>query len=117
MSATWFRLAGLAALPLALSVVLAAWPQALARDGSLARGPGDKDVKVWYDEGDGTIEVAVPEELRATPCLTPLHLDELHALAERCHRVWGPDLDIEWALGPDEAVYLLQCRPITTLNA
>jgi pyruvate,water dikinase len=78
---------------------------------------GDKDVKVWYDEDDGTIEVAVPEELRATPCLTPLHLDELHALAERCHRVWGPDLDIEWALGPDEAVYLLQCRPITTLNA
>lgn len=78
---------------------------------------GDKDVKVWYDEDDGTIEMAVPSELRAAPCLTPLQLDELHVLAERCHRVWGPDLDIEWALGPDEAVYLLQCRPITTLNA
>ena len=79
--------------------------------------PGDKDVKVWYDEDDGTIEMAVPMELRATPCLTASHLAGLHDLAERCHRVWGRDLDIEWALGPDEAIYLLQCRPITTLNA
>jgi pyruvate,water dikinase len=77
---------------------------------------GDKDVKVWYDEGDGTIEVSVPLELRSIPCLTSSHLDALHDLAERCHRVWGPDLDIEWALGADEAIYLLQCRPITTLN-
>jgi pyruvate,water dikinase len=78
--------------------------------------PGDKDVKVWYGDDDGTIEMSVPDDLRTVPCLSSSHLDALHDLAERCHHVWGPDLDIEWALGPDEAVYLLQCRPITTLN-
>jgi pyruvate, water dikinase len=78
--------------------------------------PGDKDIKVWYDEDDGTSEVSVDSALRQVPCLTSTHLAALHDLAERCRRVWGPDLDIEWALGPDETVFLLQCRPITTLR-
>jgi pyruvate, water dikinase len=78
--------------------------------------PGDKDIKVWYDEDDGTSEVSVDPALRQVPCIASTHLAALHDLAERCRRVWGPDLDIEWALGPDETVFLLQCRPITTLR-
>lgn len=77
--------------------------------------PGHKDVKIWYDEGDGTIEVTVEEHLHAAATLTDAHLAQLHDLAERCRAVYGPDLDIEWAVGPDARVYLLQCRPITTL--
>jgi pyruvate,water dikinase len=77
---------------------------------------GDKDVKIWYDEGDGTREVPVEPARRQEPCVSALHLAALHDLAARCARVWGPDLDIEWALGGNDTIYLLQCRPITTLS-
>ena len=80
------------------------------------RHAGEKDVKVWYGEGDGTVEVPVAPELRATPSLTDVQVAALHDLAERCRRVWGPDLDLEWALDPRGGMYLLQCRPITTLR-
>jgi pyruvate,water dikinase len=79
--------------------------------------PGEKDVKIWYGEGDGTIELPVDPELRRAACLTEAHLRALHALAERCGRIWGPALDLEWALAPPDTIYLLQCRPITTRPA
>ena len=79
--------------------------------------PGDKDIKVWYGDGDGTVEVPVDEALRQTPCLNDDQLAALHALSVRCMRVWGSHLDLEWALGGDGTMYLLQCRPITTLSA
>ena len=75
---------------------------------------GDKDVKVWYDESEGTAELPVDDALRQVACIADAHLAALHDLAERCVRVWGPDLDIEWALAADDTIYLLQCRPITT---
>ena len=77
--------------------------------------PGHKDIKIWYDDEDGTIDLPVGEHLHATPCLTDEWVDELNELADRCRRVYGPDLDIEWAFGGDGHVHLLQCRPITTL--
>ena len=86
-------------------------PQGLVIDFAV----GDKDVKIWYDEGDGTVETPVEEALRSVPCVDETHLEALNDLANRCQRVWGPALDIEWALGGDGNIYLLQCRPITTL--
>ena len=77
---------------------------------------GEKDVRIWYDSGDGTEETPVAESLRRVACLGESHLTALNDLAARCQRVWGPALDIEWALSGDDAVYLLQCRPITTLG-
>ena len=77
---------------------------------------GDKDVKVWYDEDDGTTETPVEGALRSVPCVDETHLEALNDLANRCQRVWGRALDIEWALGGDGDIYLLQCRPITTLG-
>jgi pyruvate, water dikinase len=79
--------------------------------------PGQKDIKIWYGEGqdDGTMEVPVDEHLRDLPCLTDDHVATLNELADRCGHVYGPDLDIEWAVGPDGRVHLLQCRPITTV--
>jgi pyruvate, water dikinase len=76
--------------------------------------PGDKDLKIWYGDGDGTVEIPVTDELRTIPCLELTHIEALHRLAERCRAVWGPHLDIEWALAPDGTPRLLQCRPITT---
>jgi len=77
--------------------------------------PGHKDLKIWFGDGEGTIEVPLDAPLHDTPALTPDHLSALHDLAERCRRIYGPDLDIEWAVGLDGRTYLLQCRPITTL--
>src|SRR5688572_12617507 len=31
---------------------------------------GDKDIKIWYDEDDGTAEVAVEPRLRQMPCIS-----------------------------------------------
>jgi pyruvate,water dikinase len=78
---------------------------------------GDKDLKMWHAEAGGTIEVPVDPALRRAPCLADAQIAALHALAEQCCTVWGPALDLEWAVGHDGRVYLLQCRPITTLPA
>jgi pyruvate,water dikinase len=78
---------------------------------------GHKDVKIWYGDGDGTIEMPVPHDLHAKPCLRATHLEALYDLSERCRRVWGAALDIEWAVTADDTIYLLQCRPITASRA
>ena len=77
--------------------------------------PGHKDLKIWYGDDEGTIEVPVEDHLHAAASLADDQIAGLTDLAERCRRVYGPDLDIEWAVGPDGRVHLLQCRPITTL--
>jgi pyruvate,water dikinase len=78
---------------------------------------GEKDIKVWYDDGDGTVEVPVEASLQRRLCLEPAHVEALHDLAARCQRVWGRDLDLEWALDAAGRIFLLQCRPITTGRA
>jgi pyruvate,water dikinase len=83
--------------------------------GVLEVTAGEKDIRVWYGEGGGTVEVPVAPSLQREMCLMPLHFAALFDLAERCCRVWGSDLDLEWALGTDGEIYLLQSRPITTL--
>jgi pyruvate, water dikinase len=88
----------------------------LAADGRvIERVPGCKDVQIWYDGEHGTTEVAVPAERHHVLCLDDRQLARLHALAERCRATWRTELDLEWALGTDDAIYLLQSRPITTL--
>ncbi len=77
--------------------------------------PGHKDMKIWYGEGEGTIDMALDDHLHAAPSLGDEQVAALAELAERCRRVYGPDLDIEWAVAANARVYLLQCRPITTL--
>ncbi|HWN85727.1 MAG TPA: PEP/pyruvate-binding domain-containing protein [Vicinamibacterales bacterium] len=78
---------------------------------------GEKDIKVWYDDEDGTVEVPVDASLQAQMCLEPVHFEALHDLAARCQRLWGRDLDLEWALDAGGRIFLLQCRPITTGRA
>ena len=77
--------------------------------------PGHKDIKIWYDDGDGTVELSVEQHLHAAPALNDDQVAMLNDLANRCTAVYGANLDIEWAVGHDARVYLLQCRPITTL--
>jgi pyruvate, water dikinase len=89
----------------------------LSSDGRIVETSiGDKDLQITNAADGGTVEVPVPESRRNVSCLEPRHLEALHSLASRCGHVWGDALDIEWALAPDDRVYLLQCRPITTLQ-
>ena len=87
-----------------------------SRGALIERIVGCKDIKVWFDHESGTAEMPVPPELHDAACLTDPDLARLHALAERCVAAWGPNLDLEWAIGANDDLFLLQSRPITTLR-
>ena len=74
----------------------------------------DKEVMTVAVPG-GTTEVAVPEGARMQAALTPAQLDELARLALSLEGEVGWPVDIECAFC-DGQLYLLQCRPITTLR-
>jgi len=62
----------------------------------------------------GTREVDVPRFLRSTPALNARQIGAMADLALSLERTMGWPVDIECAFQKD-ALYLLQCRPITTL--
>ncbi|MDA1256699.1 MAG: PEP/pyruvate-binding domain-containing protein [Chloroflexi bacterium] len=66
-------------------------------------------------KGDGTAEVDVPRIMRAQPSMSDETAREVARLAVALERRMGHPVDIEWAVY-DKTVYLLQCRPITTLD-
>ena len=63
----------------------------------------------------GTAEVEVPAELQSASSLNDAQIREMASLALRLERVLGHAVDIECAIAGGE-LYLLQCRPITTLR-
>lgn len=71
---------------------------------------GTKHVAVLPDAGGGTIEQAVEEERW---CLDEADLHLLARMAAACERLFGPGLDLEWAISSGK-LWLLQSRPITT---
>ncbi|WP_049926425.1 phosphoenolpyruvate synthase [Halopiger goleimassiliensis] len=87
------------------------------------RDGGDVDVtvaekKVMYvkDEETGeTIERAVPEDRREARVIDDDEIDELVALGERVEDHYDDPQDVEWAIADGE-VYMLQSRPITTID-
>ena len=78
----------------------------------LERKPGLKRVAVRRGPTGGTVEENVPPELVERLCVDDAQLGELHGLAARCERIYGPARDVEWAFS-GETLYLLQCRAIT----
>ncbi len=64
---------------------------------------------------DGTCEVPVPRALRNEPCLSQRQLLQLASLSIELEagQGWPVDLECLFAAGK---FYLVQCRPITTLN-
>lgn len=63
----------------------------------------------------GTREVDVPRFLRAQPALNDRQIGEMADLAVSLEATMGWPVDIECAIHGD-GLYLLQCRPITTLT-
>lgn len=74
----------------------------------------EKDVMTVFVDG-GTAEVPVPEEIRAASSLTDSQIIDIARLAAKLERAMGWPADIECAYAYDE-LYLLQCRPITTMQ-
>lgn len=73
-----------------------------------------KDVMTVFAEG-GTTDVGVPPELRGLPSLGVSQVLEIGRLAQKLEQAMGWPVDVECAVAYDE-LYLLQCRPITTLG-
>lgn len=63
----------------------------------------------------GTEEVPVPEDRRTAAKLTSRQLARLCRLALRIEVLEGGPQDVEWALGPDGRLHILQARPVTAL--
>jgi pyruvate,water dikinase len=63
---------------------------------------------------DGVQEVVVPRPMRNVPAVTDEQALEMAHLAQKLERTMGWPVDLECAYA-DGRLYLLQCRPITTL--
>jgi pyruvate,water dikinase len=61
-------------------------------------------------------EVSVPEEIRGKQCVTDDGIRILTRYALDLERHYGCPQDIEWAIGNDNQVYILQSRPLRTFT-
>jgi pyruvate,water dikinase len=87
----------------------------LAQDGALREQTlGAKETRITPN-GCGTRVEAVPEEERRKYSLSPVDLAELAGMARRVEDHYGSPQDTEWAFSSGK-LYLLQARPITTLD-
>jgi len=86
-------------------------------DGALAEVTvADKTIAFDRDDETGeTVERTVSPERRAERVLGDEELDCLVAIAERVESHYARPQDIEWAIAGED-VYLLQSRPITTID-
>jgi pyruvate,water dikinase len=57
-------------------------------------------------------EVIVPEDKRGKQCLTDEHIKTLAKHALTLENYYGSPQDIEWAVGSDRKIYILQSRPL-----
>ncbi len=77
----------------------------------------DKREQLVADPSWGGLQrESVPEQMRQKPVLSEEQVQDLSRTARRIEQELGRPQDIEFALGQDERLYLLQCRPITTLD-
>jgi pyruvate,water dikinase len=73
-----------------------------------------KDVELVADVAGGCVtERTVGEERRTLPALSREEAVRVAELAKRAERHYGAPQDVEWAVGEDGAVVLLQSRPET----
>lgn len=81
----------------------------------ITRQVADK-AKMTIRHANGTREVDVPRLLRTRPAVTDEAVLEMAQLALDLQAKFGHPVDVECAYAGDK-LYLLQCRPITTLTA
>ena len=78
----------------------------------------DKDERIVFDSaaGRGVLREAVPTELRTRPSLSGEQLRELANRGVAVERAYGRPQDLEFAFNATGSLFLLQTRPITTVN-
>jgi pyruvate,water dikinase len=80
----------------------------------IERAIATKEVECVFDPVAGGVRMApVPAERRDESCLDDAQVGELARLAKRIERHRGAPVDIEWAVGADGSVNVLQVRPET----
>ncbi|TMT85705.1 phosphoenolpyruvate synthase [Haloterrigena sp. H1] len=85
-------------------------------DRSMDVTVAEKKVMHEKDEESGqTVEREVPEDKRTARVLDADEIEELMDLGERVEDHYGEPQDVEWAIVEGE-VYMLQSRPITTID-
>ncbi len=62
-----------------------------------------------------TVQIDVPEDMKDKRVLTDGDLEQLTQLGRRIQKHYGAPMDTEWGIENDK-VYMLQARPITTLD-
>jgi len=92
----------------------------------VARDPGLRLVRseirnkdkafVCYPQ-EGVCRLDLAGEKASMPSLTEEQALELAQLAVRLEEHYGGPQDIEWAIGPDGQIYVLQCRPLQQLES
>ncbi|WP_336022213.1 phosphoenolpyruvate synthase [Halobellus salinisoli] len=76
----------------------------------------DKKMMMIKDEATGeTVEREVPDEKRSARVLSDEEIGELVEIGRRVEEHYGTPQDVEWAIY-DGDVYMLQSRPITTID-
>ncbi|MGM0468691.1 MAG: phosphoenolpyruvate synthase [Promethearchaeati archaeon] len=67
-----------------------------------------------FDENkQGTVTVSVPEKKQKQYCLNEAQVLKLAEYAKRIREHYGKRMDIEWALGNNDKMYIVQARPET----
>jgi len=80
----------------------------------LLQRPARKTHKLQAKEGGGLMETSVPQPLQEIPCLGPVSLTLLWEWARKLEDHFGHPQDVEWVLGPDDRLYILQTRNLRT---
>ena len=76
----------------------------------------EKNIMYHKDPQTGrTVKVEVPEEMKNKQVLSPEEVAELTELGKNIHNHYNFPQDTEWAI-EDGKVYMLQSRPVTTLD-
>ncbi len=81
-----------------------------------AREVHHKDLVIEYDPSGGTRRRALTEDEALQPVLSDKEVVAVAELGRRIEQHYGSPQDTEWAYDPDGRLWMLQSRPITTLQ-
>lgn len=71
-----------------------------------------KEKKMICFSKEGVCDVDVDGTRQTLLCIDPEKVAMLGELALKLERFYETPQDIEWAVGPDDRIYILQCRPM-----
>lgn len=87
----------------------------LVNDDSIEKEIAEKTHQVVMDTNGGTKTIDLNEKKKSIPVLTDAQIKQVRDLIKKANRFFKHPQDIEFAFH-NENLYLLQSRPITTLN-